>query len=192
MTRLSTGESAHDVPGTAASRSPAQRTDGYLAIENYAAIGDGRSLALVGSDGSIDWLCLPQIDSPSVFGALLDRQRGGRFEVCPSVPFTSSRRYLDRTNMLETTFHTEDGEVRLLDAMTIDKSQRAPWRELVRCVEAVSGTIPMRWVCEPRFGYGQRAARFQRHSTRCSREMSVFRWASAPGMQANRKSATET
>lgn len=163
MTDLSTAESAAPTPGFSATTSPTPRTDGYLALEDYAVIGDGRSLALVGCDGSIDWLCLPDLDSPSVFGALLDPRRGGRFEICPSVPFTSSRRYLDRTNILETTFHTEHGEVRLLDAMTIDKSQPAPWRELVRSVEAVSGTVPIRWVCEPRFGYGQRPARFQRH-----------------------------
>ena len=138
------------------------RRGGFLPIESYAAIGDGRTLALVGDDGSIDWMCLPDLDSPSLFARLLDPGRGGSFEVAPAVPFTVSRRYLERTNIFETTFSTDTGQVRLLDALTIDPSQAAPWRELVRRVEAVNGTVPLRWRCEPRFGYGQVPARFER------------------------------
>jgi GH15 family glucan-1,4-alpha-glucosidase len=137
------------------------RRDGFLPIETYAAIGDGRTLALVGGDGSIDWMCLPHLDSPSLFARVLDPGRGGRFELAPTVPYATTRRYLERTNILETTFTTDVGQVRLLDALTIDKSQTTPWRELVRRVEALNGTVPLRWRCEPRFGYGQRAARFE-------------------------------
>jgi GH15 family glucan-1,4-alpha-glucosidase len=140
------------------------RSDGFLPIERYGAIGDGRTLALVGDDGSIDWMCLPDLDSPSVFARLLDPARGGCFELAPTVPYTTTRRYLERTNILETTFTTDVGQVRLLDALTLDQSQTAPWRELVRRVEALSGTVPLRWRCEPRFGYGQSAARFQPRS----------------------------
>ncbi len=110
----------------------AQRIDGYLSIEDYGVIGDSRSLALVGLDGTIDWMCVPELDSPSLFAALLDPERGGRFELRPEIAFTSEQRYLERTNVLETTFHTDQGVVRVTDAMTIDNSQTAPWRELAR------------------------------------------------------------
>jgi GH15 family glucan-1,4-alpha-glucosidase len=134
------------------------RTDGYLPVEDYAAIGDGRALALVGIDGAIDWLCLPELDSPSVFAALLDPTKGGHFTIQPSIPFTAERRYLERTNVLETTFQTDRGTVTLTDAFTIDSSQAAPWRELVRHVEGRSGAVPMTWRFEPRFDYGRRTA----------------------------------
>jgi GH15 family glucan-1,4-alpha-glucosidase len=171
MAQLSAGHtarlSAQAQPDRARLSAQAQpdrgRDPGYLPIEQYAAIGDGRALALVGSDGAIDWLCLPELDSPSVLGALLDPGRGGAFELCPSVPFTATRRYLERTNVLETTFHTDRGQLRVLDALTLDKSQTAPWRELVRQLEGLDGSVPVRWRLEPRFGYGQRAARFERH-----------------------------
>jgi GH15 family glucan-1,4-alpha-glucosidase len=149
----------------------ALRIDGYLPIGAYAAIGDSRSLALVGHDGTIDWLCLPALDSPSVFGALLDPGRGGQFLLQPEVAFTSERRYVERTNVLETVFHTDGGSVRITDALTIDNSQAAPWRELVRRIEGLAGSVPMRWRLEPRFGYGQRPASFDRgHDTFVTRD----------------------
>jgi GH15 family glucan-1,4-alpha-glucosidase len=138
------------------------RTDGYLPIESYAAIGDGRALGLVGADGAIDWMCLPELDSPGGFFALLDPAGGGRFALSPAVPFTAGRRYLDRTNVLETTFETNGGRVQVLDALTIDKSQAAPWRELVREVRGIDGAVPMRWRAEPRLELGQRPVRFAR------------------------------
>jgi GH15 family glucan-1,4-alpha-glucosidase len=73
----------------------------YRPISDYALIGDCRSAALVSTTGSIDWLCRPRFDSPSIFGAILDRHRGGRFRVGPVGPFTASRRYVDDTAVLD-------------------------------------------------------------------------------------------
>ena len=106
------------------------------------------------SDGSIDWLALPDLDSPAVFAALLDPDRGGRCWVRPDVPFTSTRRYDPGTNVLETTFTTASGVVRVTDALLFHGLHLAPLRELVRHVEGLSGTVAMRWVVQPRFGYG--------------------------------------
>ncbi len=140
---------------TKAVQTESRRIDGYLPIEDYAAIGDGRTLALVGVDGSIDWMCVPELDSPSVFGALLDPAEGGSFSLAPAAPFEATRAYLDQTNVLQTEFTTAEGTVRVTEAVTLDTAQSAPWRELVRRVEGVSGTVAMEWRLRPRFHYGQ-------------------------------------
>lgn len=139
---------------TQSKRPPVVRADGYAAIGEYAAIGDGRTIALVARDGSIDWLPLPTIRGETVFGALLDAEHGGRFRLAPDVEFEADRRYVEHTNVLETTFVTATGTVRVTDALTLTTRGLLPWVELVRRVECLDGRVRVRWQVEPRFGYG--------------------------------------
>jgi GH15 family glucan-1,4-alpha-glucosidase len=141
-----------------------ERIDGYAPIAAYGAIGDGRTVALVARDGTIDWLCLPDLDSPSVFGALLDSERGGHFALEPEAVSETSRRYLPGTNILETTFTTTAGVVRVTDAMTLPTAGLSPYRELARKIEGLAGEVAVRWRVEPRFGYASAATRIGRRA----------------------------
>ncbi len=133
------------------------RVDGYAPIGSYAAIGDGRTVALVALDGSVDWLALPELDSASVFCGVLDARRGGRFALAPDDPHTVARRYVPDTNVLETVFSTQGGSVRVTDALTLPDEGFGPLRELSRRVEGLTGSVAMSWSVEPRFGYAGRA-----------------------------------
>jgi GH15 family glucan-1,4-alpha-glucosidase len=130
------------------------RVDGYAAIEDYAAIGDGRTVALVARDGSIDWMPVPHLDDPPVFGALLDAGRGGRFAIAPTGDYDVERRYLDSSNVLETTFTTDTGRVSVTDALTLQDGGLLPWVELARVISADRGAVELEWRVEPRFDYG--------------------------------------
>src|ERR671934_2134442 len=130
------------------------RTGGYAPIGDYAAIGDGRTVALVARDGVVDWLPFPTMGAPTVFGALLDARSGGRFMLTPEGDFDVERRYLPRTNVLETTFRTSGGSARITDALTLQDGGLLPWTELARRVEGLTGSVRLRWRVEPRFGVG--------------------------------------
>jgi len=122
-----------------------------LRIEDYAIIGDTQSAALVGNDGSIDWLCLPRFDSGACFAALLGTPEQGRWLIAPQGEVRKTqRRYRGDSLVLETEFHTEDGVVRVVDGMPV----RTRWPDLVRAVEGVKGRVRMRMELVIRFDYG--------------------------------------
>jgi GH15 family glucan-1,4-alpha-glucosidase len=123
-----------------------------MRIEDYGLIGDLRSAALVGRNGSIDWLCLPRFDSASCFTALLGDESHGRWLVAPSVEVTgTSRRYRPGTLVLETEFETADGTVRVTDFMP-RRGGRAP--QVMRIVDGLTGRVPMRMELALRPDYG--------------------------------------
>ncbi|MCG2720717.1 MAG: glycoside hydrolase family 15 protein, partial [Thermodesulfovibrionales bacterium] len=136
----------------------------YKKISDYAIIGNLHSIALVGLDGSIDWLCLPHIDSPSVFGALLDDRKGGRFSVFPVDDWDSSARYLKNTNILRTSFRTRTGIMHLTDFMPVplieEDDMDAEHHELYRLIEIEKGTVDVRMIFEPRFDYAREIPSF--------------------------------
>ncbi|MFL5942764.1 MAG: glycoside hydrolase family 15 protein [Gaiellaceae bacterium] len=139
-----------------------KRKDGFAPIGSYAAIGDGRTVALVAADGSVDFLSLPSLHSPTTFGALLDPEQGGRFTLAPSGDYEAARRYVGRTNVLETTYRTGNGVVRVTEALTLQDGGLLPWVELARRIEGVEGSVPMAWRVEPRFDWGREPPRIER------------------------------
>jgi len=130
------------------------RVGGYAPIEDYAAIGDGRTIALVARDGSVDWLPAPELSSPSVFAAILDAERGGRFALAPVGLFDAERRYRGDTNVLETTFATSSGVVRVADALVLGEASERH-RRLVRRVEGLAGEVALEWQIDPRFDFSR-------------------------------------
>jgi GH15 family glucan-1,4-alpha-glucosidase len=138
----------------------------YPAIGDYAVIGDCRSAALISRDGSLDWLCLPRFDSPAFFSAILDRRAGGCFWVRPSGEYQSSRRYVGDTNVLETTFRTASGTLRLVDLMPVTDEaakRRELWpnHQVLRQVDCLDGEIDVEVLCDPRPDYGRTVPRPQ-------------------------------
>ena len=134
-----------------------------LTLSEYGLIGDMRTAALIGIDGAIDWCCLPRFDSGSVFAAILDQERGGTWAIRPEGEWTSTQRYLPRTNILETTFRTPDGVVALTDFMPVGEDGRPSGHppEIHRQVRCTRGRVAMQVVFMPRFEYGARTTRLE-------------------------------
>jgi GH15 family glucan-1,4-alpha-glucosidase len=127
----------------------------YQPIENYGIIGNLRTAALVGMDGSIDWLCLPNFDSPSVFAALLDDHKGGRFRICPSrEPRRHMQLYWPDTNILITRFLHDDGVGEIEDYMPVGGIGAVP-DELIRRVRVARGKLAFHLECRPAFDYAR-------------------------------------
>jgi GH15 family glucan-1,4-alpha-glucosidase len=137
----------------------------YKKIEQYGLIGNLETCALVGDDGSIDWLCTPELDSPSVFAAILDHEKGGRFSINPVGPYFSTQTYIHRTNVLETSFWSESGSIVLTDFMTpvyeLTELTGKP-RSLFRKVECSDGELEIDVRCTPRFDYARILPRIER------------------------------
>jgi GH15 family glucan-1,4-alpha-glucosidase len=129
-------------------------------IQDYAIIGNGRSAALISKRGSLDWLCWPRFDSPSVFAALLDAKRGGHWSIHALHESEVSRRYIENTNVLETTFVGISGRIVLTDFMPVtseENKKRAIWpeHELVRHIRCENGTMEIMVEFSPRLNYGR-------------------------------------
>jgi alpha,alpha-trehalase len=137
---------------------PIRRHDGYLRLEDLSVIGDGATCALVGLDGSISWMCVPEFDSEPLFCGLLDRERGGHFTIAPEDVLEARQLYLDDTGVLVTELRCPSGVLRLTDALALHNasdiaddgsSDRA---ELVRSAVVLQGTVRLRLEFEPRGG----------------------------------------
>src|SRR5213593_5230297 len=126
----------------------------YAPIGDYGVIGDLHTVALVGMDGSLDFLCLPHFDSPSVFAALVDAERGGRFQIAPVLEgATRKQLYLPDTNVLLTRFLAGDGLAEVSDFMPVEDAGQA--HNVVRRAKTVRGEVRFGMRCDPRFDYGR-------------------------------------
>ncbi|HZI04622.1 MAG TPA: glycoside hydrolase family 15 protein [Archangium sp.] len=137
-----------------------QKTSRTPAIEDHGVIGDLRTVALVATDGTIDWLCFPHFDSPSVFAALLDPEKGGHFRLSPEVDgeqVVHKQFYWPDSNVLVTRFYSPDGVGELVDFMPMGRACAGRVREVVRRIRVVRGELAFRVECMPAFNYGRDA-----------------------------------
>jgi GH15 family glucan-1,4-alpha-glucosidase len=163
---------------------PGAALPGYVPIAEHGIIGDLHTAALVATDGTIDWYCCPHFDSPSVFGAILDRQRGGYYRIAPAkAGWTPKQLYFPDTNVLITRFLTRDGVGEVQDFMPIHETPGSVFRHrLIRRVLGVRGELTFRVEVEPRFNYGR-----DPHTTVFHENGVVFR---SEGMSLALESAT--
>ena len=136
------------------------RENGYLPLADYGLVGDCRSAALVGRDGSIDWACFPRFDSPAAFARILDAERGGSWRIAPVGEYASEFRYLDRTAVLETEHRTAGGAVRVRDALLVGEGGDASG-VLARSCEGLAGEVELESLLDARFAYGADPARIE-------------------------------
>ena len=148
------------------------REKGYLPIAGYGIIGDCRSVALVGVDGSIDWCCLPRADSPSLFARILDARAGGGWELAPVGKFRSWQRYAEKTNILVTIFETEGGRAEITDFMPVDAqsieehARPHDYPRLVRVVTGLAGKVRFRQRVDLRPDYARHSNPLQANEGR--------------------------
>lgn len=137
-------------------------------ISDYGVIGDCRTAALISRDGSVDWLCWPRFDSPSIFAALLDRERGGHWVISPVGDYSVRRRYIHDTNVLETEFTTVTGCAVLTDLMPIPENSTCmePDHEIIRLIECKSGEVDVQSCFQPRANYGEKTPLIHRFGDR--------------------------
>src|SRR5690242_19825902 len=132
-------------------------------LRDYALIGNCRSAALVSKYGSIDWCCLPEFHSPAIFSALLDRNKGGHFSISPIEECRSYQRYADDTNVVETVFQSNSGEVKLIDGFIATTEEEKtlslfPDHEILRIVQGHSGVMQLRMEFSATIFYGKKSA----------------------------------
>jgi GH15 family glucan-1,4-alpha-glucosidase len=135
-------------------------------IDEYGLIGDCRSAALVSKYGSIDWLCWPRFDSPSIFAAILDRDKGGRWSISPKSPFRVERAYIQDSNVLETRFICSGGRASLTDLMPVSSEEfkrgaLLPDHQLIRQLRCTEGQVEFQFEFFPRSHYGSRSLRIR-------------------------------
>jgi len=133
----------------------------FSPLEKYGLIGNLETCALVGSNGSIDWFPFPHLESPSMFAAILDPDHGGRFEISPTASFSSVQQYVERTNVLETTFRTATGTAIVTDFMPPAGETDGPKKVLYRRVECIEGLVSLELNFEPRFDYDRAKTIFE-------------------------------
>ncbi|MFF4623594.1 glycoside hydrolase family 15 protein [Nonomuraea jabiensis] len=144
---------------------------GYLPIGEHGLIGDLRTVALVGTDGTIDWYCCPRFDAPSVFGSILDAERGGCFELAADLDMRTRQFYIPDTNVLVTRFFADEGMAEVQDFMPVvaEETHEADRHRLIRRLVCVRGSLPFRVLVAPRFDYAA-----QEHTVRMHDGRAIF------------------